>query len=789
MEDSAREHTSTVRADNNNTPATNSSSSSQPPQPAHLRSCILCRQRKVKCDRRQPCSNCVRARAKCVHPPGTGRAAKRPRQAVDAKVLDRLSQLESTITRLQKQAKGRETGEPQTPESAALQESSGPVDDAAQDADLTALELGRLVVDESQSRYVSNVMWAGLTESIDQLRGMFLETNSKDEDPSQLSDSPPFHEADSQNTASLGPNAAILGFRSLAHSLREFHPSLDLAIKLFQLFADNVLPMAHIFHTPSLVRLFWSAVVSLDCLDKETEALLFAIYYSALVSIDPAQCANIVGAPRTTVVERYKFAAEQALARANFLNTNSTLLLQAAVLYFSALRSEDGTRTVWSLIALAVHVARSMGFHRDGTVFNLPPFETEMRRRIWQHICLLDHRSTEYHGYEPTVTDESVFDTRWPVNVNDCDLSIDMTEPPTDSDGATDMIIVHVRCHALRIGQDVSRISRSSFSTRLRLVDEHDKWVAKYAERCDPAQPLHCLAMQICYLAAARIRAMVYFTELMTQKRKLEIDASRGDGSGGSSVESPPKFEPDIKTLREHLFTNSINTLKSTCKIMLDPRLDRWAWHSNIYVQWHTIAFVLSEICIRPPSPQCDKAWEYARAIYNKWLAVKYRDSTEQGDAFAKPMGQLFAKAQRVRETQRAGQKQQQQQQQPHDPTQERLINPGAAEMRMPEQHIIRETPTCRASLDFDGMDAADTAHMLHRLNQANSDSTAATTAPMDFSENSSPSYGIDHFDPWLEMMPEELLSQWLESIAPGSLDLRGQPPDILSTRSFFDFP
>ena len=39
-----------------------------PPSPKITRghSCVLCQQRKVKCDRQKPCSNCIRARADCV---------------------------------------------------------------------------------------------------------------------------------------------------------------------------------------------------------------------------------------------------------------------------------------------------------------------------------------------------------------------------------------------------------------------------------------------------------------------------------------------------------------------------------------------------------------------------------------------------------------------------------------------------------------------------------------------------------------------------------------------------
>ncbi len=283
---------------------------------------------------------------------------------------------------------------------------------------------------------------------------MFLNFNSKDD---ELEDSPPFYDEEDITLGSLGTNAAILGYRSLTHSLRDFHPPTELSMRLFQLFSDNVLPVVRIFHTTTLIRLFWGAAAATDSLDKETEALLFAIYYSAVISIDPIQCANVVGAPRSAVVERYRFAAEQALARANLLNTHSTILLQAAILYISVLRSDDGTRTVWSLIGLASHVARSMGLHRDGTAFNLSPFETEMRRRIWHQVCLLDHRSTEYHGYEPIVFDETAFDTRWPLNVNDSDISSDMAELPPESDGATDMTLVHVRCHALQINWKMKR--------------------------------------------------------------------------------------------------------------------------------------------------------------------------------------------------------------------------------------------------------------------------------------------------------------------------------------------
>lgn len=42
------------------------------------RSCVTCRQRKVRCDKLMPCTNCRRAQSNCVYP-APGRAPRRPR--------------------------------------------------------------------------------------------------------------------------------------------------------------------------------------------------------------------------------------------------------------------------------------------------------------------------------------------------------------------------------------------------------------------------------------------------------------------------------------------------------------------------------------------------------------------------------------------------------------------------------------------------------------------------------------------------------------------------------------
>lgn len=59
-------------------------------------SCVLCQQRKVRCDRNKPCANCVKAGAECrVIPPQPPRRRRKKLQEKD--LLDRLRKYETLL--------------------------------------------------------------------------------------------------------------------------------------------------------------------------------------------------------------------------------------------------------------------------------------------------------------------------------------------------------------------------------------------------------------------------------------------------------------------------------------------------------------------------------------------------------------------------------------------------------------------------------------------------------------------------------------------------------------------
>ncbi|CAI7634544.1 unnamed protein product [Penicillium pancosmium] len=491
-------------------------------------------------------------------------------------------------------------------------------------------QLGRLVIDDTRSYYVSNKLWANLTNEIEELRDLLYDpTSDHEEGPND-----DLNQAVPDSTLNMGSNAAILGFQTIAPSMRPYHPPLSQSVALVELFKERVLPLVHIFHAPTLMRDYWNAMASLNTLDRNSEALIFAIYYSTVISMESEQCESVIGVSRGVALRHYQFAVQQAMARADFLNTQSVTLLQAVVLFLSALRNVDASRRTWSLTALVFHIARAMGLHRDGTAFGLPPLETELRRRLWWHICFLDIRSSEYHGCQPIVQD-SAFDTKMPLNIDDSDLVHGMTEPPIEREEATEMTFCLVRCEVLRVAWKTSYFFPSEMSSDERQEEKiptnpeemakslTEKLEERYIKHCDPSVPFLKLCMTVARLMINRIWLAIYY---------------------------PPRQKPSSSlpaASRDKMFLTAISILEFSTILISSPEVAQWIWHSKTHIQWHAVVIVLAEICSRPSSPECDRAWECANTVYNRWNM-----QNDRANSLYRPINRLMAKAKSVRGTQ-----------------------------------------------------------------------------------------------------------------------------------------
>src|ERR1700761_7686828 len=141
------------------------------------RSCVTCRRRKVRCNKENPCANCVRAGIECVFP-GPGRAPRKSRKPPDAELLARLRRLEGVVHSLGAQVDENGVISPTVPGSADIRArfGEGPTSDSPtsdrSDSHRHSLDkkLGRLVINEDRSRYVSNTFWTGMSDEVCQDR-------------------------------------------------------------------------------------------------------------------------------------------------------------------------------------------------------------------------------------------------------------------------------------------------------------------------------------------------------------------------------------------------------------------------------------------------------------------------------------------------------------------------------------------------------------------------------------------------------------------------------------------
>ncbi|KAJ5527611.1 hypothetical protein N7513_011770 [Penicillium frequentans] len=487
-------------------------------------------------------------------------------------------------------------------------------------------QTGRLVITDKRSVYVSNILWASLGDEIEELRDMLNEFEGTDESDDILDDEP------SPSSVSIDESAAVMGLLTTSQSLYSYHPQTSRAAALFEIFRENIVPLVHIFHMPTLIPICCQAFSLPETLDCNTEALMFAIYYSAVISMNTEQCEEILCLSRTAALKHYHSAMKHAIARANILNTQSTVLLQAVVLFLSALRNEDASRTCWSLTALIFHAARAMGLHRDGTEFSLSPLETELRRRLWWHICLLDIRSAEYHGFE-LIAQEYMLDTRLPLNINDSDLTTEMKDFPVEHEGTTEMTYCLIRCEVLRVMWKTGYVQfcrgdtskELSFSSRVSLVNDLQRTLEeKYLRYCDWSIPLFKVCLTVARLTIARTWLVLYYP-LLQKRNHCDI----------------------IQGIRDKLFFTSLKILELSQGLLRDPDIIHLSWHSKTHVQWHAVAFLLSEICLRPSSCDCDRAWGYIQTIYECWRLKK-----NKGDLWV-PLKRLMAKASHAREIER----------------------------------------------------------------------------------------------------------------------------------------
>ncbi|KAI3548719.1 C6 zinc finger protein [Colletotrichum filicis] len=572
--------------------------------------CVLCKSRKVKCGRESPaCGGCVKLGAECVP---RENSKTRNRKKPNVELQRRLARCEELLQQFVAAEKREKSSDGTRTEPSPKSDTSTKIEDQdrSRDREMQALEnsLGKLVIDKGSVRFTDSTPWATVFDELQAMRAIVEDADS----PASLSSLP---ETTTIQQPSIANEANVMDVREpSARNPQHLHPPSSHALLLWRMFVDRVNPITKFIHVPSTQRHLVQATATPPSLPRDMEVLFFSIYACAVGSMRPEECTRLLGQSKIELLNRFSKTLRKGLYRARFLEKPTFVLLQALVLQLVLKTSRivvipdrESAHANWVMSGVCIRSAQRLGLHRDGSQLGISPFQTELRRRVWWNIVLLDFRFAMASGFNPTPLSRAC-SCKMPTNINDADFDVDTATPLENRDGPTEMIVSLVVCSLSRCLTQRTNLSHAMFVveksdvsdelSRLHSI-ELEKFVVNFEEfledivkrYCDPsAGDLHVLALQ---LKAAMVD-------------KIRIMACKPKGA----VEPPPEAKGDI------LFRVSLEAAEHVANHLQAMEGWNFVWYVLQYLEYDLFLHMIGRLCLQSTGDLVDRAWKVLPIIY-----------------------------------------------------------------------------------------------------------------------------------------------------------------------------
>ncbi|KAJ2975942.1 hypothetical protein NQ176_g5234 [Zarea fungicola] len=358
----------------------------------------------------------------------------------------------------------------------------------------------------------------------------------------------------------------------------------------WRIYKENFDCLAKILHVPTTEILISSAASGIDNIVPSTETLLFAIYFAAVVAIPPEECLQTLGHPKGELFSHYSFAVQKSFEQVSILETHEFIVLQAFTIYLIAVQFHCSSKRLSTLTAVLVRLAQGAGIHCDGSRFGQSPFETEMRRRLWWHIRLIDARASEEAGCDATIRPGSS-STAMPLNINDVDLTPAMTVIPASRMECTDMTFSLLRFEAILAFEAISQCGKLGLA---ETIDCTTRSIMRY-QNCirelvpiQPGQtnPFYWYTAIVSRIILNQLWLVAYYPYLQVNSYDCVSSATRDD-----------------------LFSTAIYIMQSQLLLYNGTPTRRWSWLCATQPPWHAMTYILTELCKRKHGCRVEAAW------------------------------------------------------------------------------------------------------------------------------------------------------------------------------------
>ncbi|KAK4451948.1 fungal-specific transcription factor domain-containing protein [Podospora aff. communis PSN243] len=563
-------------------PSIASSSSSKAPR---ILACVLCQHRKIKCDRHFPCANCTKANVKCTpSTPAPARKRRRPNQ-----------DLQERLARCEELLKEYATEKPDDPATTPGRREQAPLYD---DPKPKWQPAGKLVQEDGGVRFIDNFL---IGTVYDELRAMrqIVETDEPEE-TSPESATPDDH------------SELILGADTPEQDVEDLWPQAGQVFRLWQVYLDRVNPLTKIIHVPTLQPYLAEAITRSPNVPKSVEALLFSIFLMAAIALTPDECQGLLGQSREEALQRYSKGVRLTLLRMNFLKSNDLNTLQALVIYLISLQGRYNRHAAWILNGIVIRMAQKMGLHRDGELLGLGPFDTEMRRRVWWQIIMVDAKYAMFSGLSHTLLPRN-WDTKAPKNVNDADIYPSATEPFQDRDGPTEMIFCLLTYKFAKFMVDNPGLEQMLIAPQTADMQDtpgalSEDQAKKYRHTCEMlGKELIEMLDKYCDPQAGPVH------EMAIAMRKFIVDKIQ-------ELITPPKlqkeFGTEVRNSKDNTFKIAVATLEHNEQNYMSSKDRGFIWFSLLHFQPDIFLYMAGQLCHRTEGNLVERAWRQVEVVF-----------------------------------------------------------------------------------------------------------------------------------------------------------------------------
>lgn len=279
---------------------------------------------------------CQQAQIKCVTPNRVKRARKTALGARDNELLRRITELESLVKNIEAPVKTEPAAAVRNPSqsSASTDHSTSFVDPPLNlDGDHTdpAFIYSRWIkAQENRKPLGVSALWTTLGDHVEGIRQLLENDESSDDDEPMTSPTSSCFESKASPPSFVFPGSEASAAKDV-----QFPTDSQWSI-LFQLYFDNVHPLVMVQHRPTAERFFTSqkSLFSYGAFRfPSLQAVSYANFFAAVVSISDDECLEKLGEKKEILLARYKRGCEQALVKADYLNSMELVTLQAFCTY------------------------------------------------------------------------------------------------------------------------------------------------------------------------------------------------------------------------------------------------------------------------------------------------------------------------------------------------------------------------------------------------------------------------------------------------------------------------